>query len=83
MTNLVNLNSFSQLAFSAEVVLGEVDLPRAKLQEFLEGNPINLNSFEHDELSLCVNGQIIAKGEIVSSDGEILFRVTKLQPVTR
>ncbi len=73
-----NLELMLDLPLDVTVELGRADLPLAQVLALKAGSVIQLERLPGEPLDLLVNGQLIARGEIVVLNDTFAFRITDL-----
>jgi flagellar motor switch protein FliN len=63
-----NLNMILSIPVTVRVVLGSTSLPVANLMKLARGSIISLDQRVGDPVDIVVNGQVVARGEIVVVD---------------
>jgi flagellar motor switch protein FliN/FliY len=66
------------LPLDATVELGRAELPLAQVLSLQHGSVIQLDRLPGEPLDLLVNGQLVARGEIVVLNDTFAFRITEL-----
>lgn len=61
-----------------EVLLGEARLTIAALNELTAGNVLTIDRKLSEAADIRLNGQVIARGEIVTLDDKFAIRVTEI-----
>lgn len=73
-----NLEMMLDLPLDATVELGRTELPLAQVLALKSGSVIQLDRLPGEPLDLLVNGQLVARGEIVVLNDTFAFRITDL-----
>jgi flagellar motor switch protein FliN/FliY len=73
-----NLKMMLDLPLDATVELGRAELPLAQVLSLQHGSVIQLDRLPGEPLDLLVNGQLVARGEIVVLNDTFAFRITEL-----
>ncbi len=73
-----NLELMLDLPLDVTVELGRADLPLAQVLGLKAGSVIQLDRLPGEPLDLLVNGQLVARGEIVVLNDTFAFRITDL-----
>lgn len=73
-----NLELMLDLPLDVTVELGRADLPLAQVLGLKAGSVVQLDRLPGEPLDLLVNGQLIARGEIVVLNDTFAFRITDL-----
>ncbi len=73
-----NLELMLDLPLDVTVELGRADLPLAHVLALKAGSVIQLDRLPGEPLDLLVNGQLVARGEIVVLNDTFAFRITDL-----
>jgi|LSQX01.2.fsa_nt_gb flagellar motor switch protein FliN/FliY len=76
--NAPNLEMMLDLPLDATVELGRAELPLAQVLSLQPGSVIQLDRLPGEPLDLLVNGQLVARGEIVVLNDTFAFRITEL-----
>jgi len=66
------------IPIQVSVELGQTQMNLKEVLELQEGGVIELNRLAGEPLDLVVNGQLIARGEVVAIDEHYGFRVTEI-----
>ena len=74
----VNSDVFGTIPVDVTVELGRAQISLKDVYELAEGSIIELNRFLGEPLDVVVNGQVIARGEVVAIDDHYAIRVTKV-----
>lgn len=72
---------FSNIPVNVSVELGRAKVSLKEVFELTEGAIIELERLVGEPLDLVVNGQIVARGEVVAVDNNYGFRVTTVSAV--
>jgi flagellar motor switch protein FliN len=73
-----NPNIFGNIPVEVTVLLGKSKVPLDKVLSLSKGDLIELNKHAGEEVDLLVNGQLIAKGEVVAIGNNYGVKVTKV-----
>ena len=73
-----NLELMLDLPLDVTVELGRADLPLAQVLGLKAGSVIQLDRLPGEPFDLLVNGQLVARGEIVVLNDTFAFRITDL-----
>jgi flagellar motor switch protein FliN/FliY len=73
-----NLELMLDLPLDVSVELGHAELPLAHVLGLKAGSVVQLDRLPGEPLDLLVNGQLVARGEIVVLNDTFAFRVTDL-----
>lgn len=74
----VNSDVVGSIPVDVTVELGRSQISLKDVYELAEGSIIELNRFLGEPLDVVVNGQVIARGEVVAIDDHYAIRVTKV-----
>ncbi len=77
----LELDTFSKIPVSVSVELGRAQISLKEVFELTEGSIIELERLVGEPLDLVVNGQVVAKGEVVAIDSSYGLRVTQVLAV--
>ncbi|MFC1596248.1 flagellar motor switch protein FliN [Candidatus Margulisiibacteriota bacterium] len=69
---------FAQIPIKITVELGQTKLSLQEVLELNEGSIIELDRLAGEPLDLVVNGQLIARGEVVAIDDNYGLRITEV-----
>jgi flagellar motor switch protein FliN/FliY len=73
-----NLELMLDLPLDVSVELGHAELPLAHVLGLKAGSVVQLDKLPGEPLDLLVNGQLVARGEIVVLNDTFAFRITDL-----
>ncbi|MFA5928720.1 MAG: flagellar motor switch protein FliN [Candidatus Margulisiibacteriota bacterium] len=73
-----NKGMFAQIPIKVSVELGQTKLSLQEVLELKEGSIIELDRLAGEPLDLVVNGQLIARGEVVAIDDNYGLRITEV-----
>lgn len=76
----VKLDMLADINVRVTVEVGSASLTLASLLELSEGSVLELDRQVNDPLDLFVNGTLIARGEIVETNGRFGIRVLDVAP---
>jgi flagellar motor switch protein FliN/FliY len=74
----VNISMLADVSLRVTVEVGSVSLTLASLLDLAEGGVLELDRQASDPLDLLVNGTLIAKGEVVETNGRFGIRITEV-----
>jgi flagellar motor switch protein FliN/FliY len=74
----VNISMLADVSLRVTVEVGSVSLTLASLLVLAEGGVLELDRQASDPLDLLVNGTLIAKGEVVETNGRFGIRITEV-----
>lgn len=75
---LLSQEAMENVRLRLDVVLGRSDISLAKLLELKSGTTLALNKLAGEPVDIELNGQIVAKGEIVVVDDSYGIQITQL-----
>lgn len=82
--SMPNLELILDFPLKVSVRLGETLKPLAELRQISPGTVFELDRFINDPVDICVNGKLIARGEVVVVDENFGVKITQiLTPVDR
>jgi len=61
-----------------KIELGRAQMCRDDVQELRRGSVVSLDRLSHEPADLLVDGQLLARGEVVVLEGAFCLRVTEL-----
>jgi len=73
-----NLDLLLDIQLPVVVRLGQTEMQMGELLKLTPGSILELNRSPESPVELLVNGQLIAKGEVVVVDGNFAFRITEI-----
>lgn len=73
-----NLDLLADVAMRLSVEVGATSIPLAQLLRLSEGSVVELDRQANDYLDIFANGTLIAKGEVVVTDGRYGVRVVEV-----
>ncbi|MFC1478265.1 flagellar motor switch protein FliN [Candidatus Margulisiibacteriota bacterium] len=73
-----NKEMFAKIPVKVTVELGQTNLSLQEVLELKEGAVIDLDRLAGEPLDLVVNGQLIARGEVVAIDDNYGLRITEV-----
>ncbi|WP_397603900.1 flagellar motor switch protein FliN [Sphingorhabdus sp.] len=76
----VKLDMLADITVRVTVEVGSASLTLASLLELSEGSVLELDRQVNDPLDLFVNGTLVARGEIVETNGRFGIRVLDVAP---
>jgi len=76
----VKLDMLADITVRVSVEVGSASLTLASLLELGEGSVLELDRQVNDPLDLFVNGTLVARGEIVETNGRFGIRVLDVAP---
>jgi len=76
----VKLDMLADITVRVTVEVGSASLTLASLLELNEGSVLELDRQVNDPLDLFVNGTLVARGEIVETNGRFGIRVLDVAP---
>lgn len=76
----VKLDMLADINVCVTVQVGSASLTLASLLELSEGSVLELDRQVNDPLDLFVNGTLVARGEIVETNGRFGIRVLDVAP---
>jgi len=71
-------NMFAQIPITVNVELGKTKMSLEEVLSLHEGSIIEIDRLAGEPLDLVVNGQLIAKGEVVAIDDNYGLRITEI-----
>lgn len=66
------------LPVRVDVVLGEARIPVEELMALPPGDIVALDRFTHEPVDLLVSGQLVARGHLIVSEGELGITVSEI-----
>ena len=78
MSELENFKSLSEVPVEVSAVLGKTSLTIGELLSLKSGVILELDKKISDEIALCVNGKVVAKGELMVEDGQLGIVITQI-----
>ena len=75
-----NLEAIMHVPLSVSVELGRVELPLHHVARLHRGTVVDLKKEANAEVDILANGQVFARGEVVSSDGKLGIRIVDIVP---
>jgi len=75
-----NLNMILDVPLEISVEIGRTKRPVREILEFSQGSIIELEKLAGDPVDITVNGQLIAKGDVVVIDDNFGVRITEIIP---
>lgn len=78
-----NLNLIMDVPLLVTVQIGKTQKPVKEILEFTQGSIIELDKQAGDPAEIIVNGQLIAKGDIVVIDDNFGIRITEIIPPSK
>ena len=76
--DVVETGLFANIPVDVSVELGRSTVSLKEIFEFSEGSIIELDRLVGEPLDLVVNGQVVAKGEVVAIDNNFGLRITSI-----
>jgi len=76
----VKLDMLADITVCVTVEVGSASMTLASLLELSEGSVLELDRQVNDPLDLFVNGTLVARGEIVETNGRFGIRVLDVAP---
>ncbi|MDX8395326.1 MAG: FliM/FliN family flagellar motor switch protein [Mariprofundaceae bacterium] len=75
-----NLEAIMHVPLEISVELGRVQLPLHAVARLHRGAIVDLKKEANTEVEILANGQVFARGEVVSADGKLGVRVVEVVP---
>ncbi|MDQ6973731.1 MAG: FliM/FliN family flagellar motor switch protein, partial [Mariprofundaceae bacterium] len=69
-----NLEVIMHVPLEISVELGRVDMPLHAVTRLCRGTVVDLKKEANTEVNILANGQVFARGEVVTADGSWLIR---------
>ncbi len=73
-----NLDSLLDVRIPVTAEVGGTELTLQAILDLVPGSVVPLDKRVDEALDLCVNGKLVARGEIVSLDGSYALRITEI-----
>lgn len=74
----VNWESLEDVELDVSVVLGDAEMTMENVMRLKSGAVVPLNAQKNDPVTLVINGQPIAKGEVMTRNGKFCIRITEI-----
>ncbi len=74
----VNLDAVRDIELDVRIVLGEAELTMEEVMRLRKGSVVTLDAKNNDPVSIVVNGQVIAKGEVLERGGKYCIRLLEI-----
>jgi len=75
-----NLEAILHVPLEISVELGRVELPLHVVARLSRGTVVDLKKEAGAEVDILANGQVFARGEVVSADGKLGVRIVDIVP---
>ncbi|MDX8398012.1 MAG: FliM/FliN family flagellar motor switch protein [Mariprofundaceae bacterium] len=75
-----NLEAIMHVPLEVSVELGRVEMPLHAVARLSKGTVVDLQKEANAEVDILANGQIFARGEVVSADGKLGVRIVDVVP---
>lgn len=75
-----NLEVIMHVPLEISVELGRIDMPLHAVTRLGRGTVVDLKKEANAEVSLLANGQVFARGEVVTADGKLGVRIVDVIP---
>ncbi|WP_426303933.1 FliM/FliN family flagellar motor switch protein [Acidovorax facilis] len=75
---LANANPLHQIRTLVQVCVGDAEVSVGELLKARDGEVLKLNRRVDEAVDLLIEGQIIARGQLVALDGHFAVRITEL-----
>jgi flagellar motor switch protein FliN/FliY len=72
------LEPLYDVSVSLSVELGRATLPIRDILRFQAGSVVRLDNAPGDPVEICLNGKLLARGEVVIQDEHFAVRITEL-----
>lgn len=77
-----NMEAIMHVPLEVSVELGRVQLPLHVVARLRRGMVVDLQKEANSDVEILANGQVFARGEVVSADGKIGVRVVEVIPAS-
>ncbi len=77
-----NLEVIMHVPLEISVELGRVDMPLHAVTRLARGTVVDLKKEAGVEVDILANGQVFARGEVVTADGKLGVRITDVIPAS-
>lgn len=74
----VNLDAVKDIQLDVRVILGEAELTMEEIMRLRKGSVVPLNTKNSDPVSIVVNGQTVARGEVLARNGKYCIRLLEI-----
>ena len=74
----INWKSLEDIELDVSVVLGDTEMTMENVMQLKNGAVVPLNAQKDDPVTLVINGQPIAKGEVMTRNGKFCIRITEI-----
>ncbi len=78
MADMKDLEALSGVPVEVTIVIGHTCLTIGRLLELEVGAVLELNREVGDEVDICVNGHVVAKGELMVENGRLGVAITQI-----
>ncbi len=78
MAEKQSMQAVYDVPLELSAVLGTADYKISDILKFTDGTVIELNKKIGEPIDICINGKVIAKGEIVQVDDKIGITLTEI-----
>jgi len=75
-----NLEVIMHVPLEISVELGRVDMPLHAVTRLSRGTVVDLKTEANAEVDILANGQVFARGEVVTADGKLGVRIVEVIP---
>jgi len=75
-----NLDAIMHVPLAVSVELGRVEMPLHAVARLNRGTVVDLKKEADAEVEILANGQVFARGEVVSADGKLGVRIVDIVP---
>jgi len=75
-----NLDAIMHVPLEVSVELGRVEMPLHAVARLHRGTVVDLKKEADAEVEILANGQVFARGEVVSADGKLGVRIVDIVP---
>ncbi|MDQ6995708.1 MAG: FliM/FliN family flagellar motor switch protein [Mariprofundaceae bacterium] len=75
-----NLEVIMHVPLEISVELGRVDMPLHAVTRLGRGTVVDLKKEANAEVNILANGQVFARGEVVTADGKLGVRIVEVIP---
>jgi len=75
-----NLEVIMHVPLEISVELGRVDMPLHAVTRLGRGTVVDLKKEANTEVNILANGQVFARGEVVTADGKLGVRIVDVIP---
>ncbi len=80
MNECEKLSRISEVPVEVSAVLGNARMTVGSLLALEAGAVVELDRDIDDEIDICVNGSVVAKGALMIEDGRLGIEITKILP---